>query len=51
MAILMPIIGGYTAKLISIEFIFKLTSILLAVIFLYFLFKKYKLTEKRNTYV
>ncbi|OHV58893.1 hypothetical protein BB987_04380 [Photorhabdus temperata] len=50
-AILMPIIGGYTAKLISIEFTFKLTSILLAVIFLYFLFKKYKLTEKRNTYV
>ncbi|MGV8001789.1 MFS transporter [Photorhabdus temperata subsp. temperata] len=50
-AILMPIIGGYIAKLISIEFTFKLTSILLAVIFLYFLFKKCKLTEKRNMYV
>ncbi|RAW82240.1 MFS transporter [Photorhabdus laumondii] len=47
-AILMPVIGGYTAKIISIEFTFKLTSMLLAVIFLYFLFKKHKLTEERN---
>ncbi|MCU5771753.1 hypothetical protein N5923_08735 [Erwiniaceae bacterium BAC15a-03b] len=47
-AILMPIGGGYLANVMGVEFTFKLTSIMLALIIVFVLFKKNLTTIKRS---